>query len=201
MNRLIAVFAFVLLAFMLPATAQVDPCKLLTPAEIESALGLKVPRFTHGSVQGSNTVTCNGDAVKGMSVGMMYAAPKPGDPKIADPMSWIETYSRDSAKAIGAKLNVQRFGSSVICTQLITPKGGPFNTQCYAVKSPNQATVTVLVPTQQEMVPMDKLRPLAEKILGVFDARKKQTGGTHESSHHGICIRSAGPLVARSCAG
>ena len=71
MNRLIAVFAFVLLAFMLPATAQVDPCKLLTPAEIESGLGLKVPRFTHGSVQGSNTVTCNGDAVKGMSVDWM----------------------------------------------------------------------------------------------------------------------------------
>ena len=168
MNRLMAIFGFVLLAASLPAAAQVDPCKLLTPAEIESILGIKVPRFTHGSVQGSNTVTCNGDTVKGMSVGMMYAPPKPGDPKIADHMSWIETYSRDSAKAIGANLNVQRFGSSVICTQLITPKGGPFNTQCYAVKPPNMAAVTVLVPTQQAMVPMDKLRPLAEKILGRF---------------------------------
>lgn len=167
MNRLITAAAVLFLASV-PVAAQVDPCKLLTPAEIESVLGIKVSRFTHGSVQGSNTVTCNGDAVKGMSVGMMFAAPKPGDPKIADPMSWIETYSRDSAKAIGAKLNVQRFGSSVICTQLITPKGGPFNTQCYAIKSPNLATVTVLVPTQQEMVSMDKLRPLAEKMLGRF---------------------------------
>jgi hypothetical protein len=168
MNRHIAVFVFVLLASVLPAAAQVDPCKLLTPAEIESALGVKVPKFTHGSVQGSNTVTCNGDAVKGMSVGMMYASPKPGDPKIADPMAWIESYSRDSAKAIGAKLNLQRFGSSVICTQLITPKGGLFNSQCYAVKPPNMAAVTLLVPTQQAMVSMDKLRPLAEKMLGRF---------------------------------
>ena len=167
MNRLITAFALLFLACV-PVAAQVDPCKLLTPAEIETVLGIKVPKFTHGSVQGSNTVTCNGDAVKGMSVGMMYAAPKPGDPKIADPIAWIESYSRDSAKAIGGKFNVQRFGSSVICTQLITPKGGPFNTQCYAVKSPNQATVTVLVPTQQEMVSMDKLRPLAEKMLGRF---------------------------------
>jgi len=166
MNRLITAFVFILLAAS--ASAQVDPCKLLTPAEIESVLGVKVPKFTHGSVQGSNTVTCNGDAVKGMSVGMMFAAPKPGDPKIADPMSWIETYSRDSAKAIGAQLNMQRFGSSIICTQLITPKQGLFNTQCYAVKPPNMTAVTVLVPTQQEMVSMDKLRPLAEKMLGRF---------------------------------
>jgi len=168
MNGLITVLVFVLLAASLPAVAQVDPCKLLTPAEIESGLGIKVPKFTHGSVQGSNTLTCNGDAVKGLSVGMMYAPPKPGDPKIADPLSWIETYSRDSAKAIGAKLNVQRFGSSVICTQLITPKGGLFNTQCYAVKPPNMAAVTVSVPTQQAMVSMDKLRPLAGKMLGRF---------------------------------
>jgi hypothetical protein len=170
MNRLITAAAVLFLAWV-PAAAQVDPCKLLTPAEIESVLGIKVPKFTRGSVQGSNTVTCNGDAVKHMSVGMMFAAPKPGDPKIADHMSWIETYSRDSAKAIGAKLNVQRFGSSIICTQLITPKGGLgglFNTQCYAVKPPNMAAVTALVPTQQEMVSMDKLRPLAEKMLGRF---------------------------------
>jgi len=170
MNRHIAAFVFVLV--VLPAAAQVDPCKLLTPAEIESALGVKVPKFTHGSVQGSNTVTCNGDAVKGMSVGTMYAPPKPGDPKIADPLAWIESYSRDSAKAIGAKLNMQRFGSSIICTQLLTPKGGLlgglFNTQCYAVKPPYMAAVTVLVPTQQAMVSMDKLRPLAEKMLGRF---------------------------------
>ena len=169
MNRHITAFVFVLLlASVLPAVAQVDPCKLLTPAEIETVLGINVPKFTHGSVQGSNTVTCNGDAVKGMSVGMMFAAPKPGDPKIADPLAWIESYSRDSAKAIGAKLNLQRFGSSVICSQLITAKGGLFNTQCYAVKPPNMAAVTVLVPTQQAMVSMDKLRPLAEKMLGRF---------------------------------
>ena len=169
MNRHITAFVFVLLlASVLPAVAQVDPCKLLTPAEIETVLGINVPKFTHGSVQGSNTVTCNGDAVKGTSVGMMFAAPKPGDPKIADPLAWIESYSRDSAKAIGAKLNVQRFGSSVICSQLITPKGGLFNTQCYAVKPPNMAAVTVLVPTQQAMVSMDKVRPLAEKMFGRF---------------------------------
>jgi hypothetical protein len=63
---------------------------------------------------------------------------------------------------------VKRFGSSVLCTSLISPKMGLFNTQCYAVKPTSMAAITVLVPTQQEMVPMDKLRPLAEKMLGRF---------------------------------
>ncbi len=168
MNRSIAVFAFVLLACSWQASAQVDPCKLLTPSEIESVLGVKVSGFTRGSVQGSATLTCNGEAGKRMSVGLIFAAPKPGDPKISDPMGWIETYSRESAKRIGAQLDVKRFGSSIICTAMITPKQGPYNTQCYAVKPPNMATITVLVPTQQEMVSMDKLRPLAEKMLGRF---------------------------------
>lgn len=168
MNRLITAVALLLLASLPAAGVQVDPCKLLTPAEIESVLGVKVSGFTRGRVQGSATVTCNGEAGKRMSVGLIFAAPKPGDPKIADPMAWIENYSRESAKAIGAQLDVKRFGPSIICTSLTTPKQGPYNTQCYNVKPPNMATITVLVPTQQEMVPMDKLRPLAEKMAGRF---------------------------------
>jgi hypothetical protein len=38
-----------------------------------------------------------------------------------------------------------------------------------AVKKPTgMATITILVATQQAMVPIDKLRPLAEKMLGRF---------------------------------
>ena len=167
MNRLIAAFVFALLAASLPASAQGDPCKLLTPAEMESVLGLKVSGFTHGSAPGG-TLTCNGDAGKGKSVGLMLSIQKPGDPKIADPMSWLENQNRESAKQIGAQLEMKRFGSSILCTSLITPKMGLFNTQCYAFKPGSMAAVTVLVPTQQELVSMDKLRPLAEKMAGRF---------------------------------
>ena len=167
MNRLITALAFALLASSWQASAQADPCKLLTPAEIESVLGVKVSGFTRGSAPGG-TLTCNGDAGKLMSVGMVLSVQKPGDPKIPDLMGWLENQSRASAKRIGAQLDVKRFGSSILCTAIITPKQGPYNTQCMAVKPTSMALITVLVPTQQEMVSMDKLRPLAEKMLGRF---------------------------------
>lgn len=167
MNRWITLFAFLLLVASVPAAAQADPCKLLTPAEIESALGIKASGFTRGSAPGG-TLTCNGDAGKGVSVGLVLSIQKPGDPKIPDLMGFLENQSREGAKRIGAQLDVKRFGSSILCTAMTTPKQGPYNTQCMAVKPTSMAMITVLVPTQQEMLPMDKLRPLAEKMLGRF---------------------------------
>ena len=167
MNRLITTFALIVLASSWQASAQVDPCKLLTPAEMESVLGVKVSGFARGSAPGG-TLTCNGDAGKRMSVGLVLSIQKPGDPKIPDLMGWLEDQSRQSAKRIGAQLDVKRFGSSILCTAMITPQQGPYNTQCMAVRPTSMAMITVLVPTQQEMLSMDKLRPLAEKMLGRF---------------------------------
>ena len=170
MNRLVAVFAFVLLAFSLPACAQVDPCKLLTAAEIESALGAKIT-FA-GNRQMGDMPTCAGAAPNRMSVMVMFAAgdaKSAADPKWADPLGYLEQMSRQSANSIKAQLDAKRFGSSILCTALIPPKPGPYSTQCMAVKKPTgMATITILVSSQQNMVPMDKLRPLAEKMLGRF---------------------------------
>lgn len=166
MNRLVTAVALLLLASLPAAGLQVDPCKLLTPAEIESVLGVKVSGFTPGSAPGG-TLTCNGEAGK-MSVGLIVSTQKPGDPKIADLMGWLESQSRARAKKIGAQLDVKRFEPSILCTTMITPKQGLYNTQCYVVKQPSMAAITVLVPAQQDMVSMDKLRPLAEKMTGRF---------------------------------
>ncbi len=171
MNRFIAVLAFVLLAFSLPAAAQVDPCKLLTAAEIESALGAKV--IFAGSAQWGVTPTCaGGSAPKHMSVMVMFApgdAAKANDPKWADPLGYLEQVSRQSANSIKAQMEAKRFGSSILCTTLIPPKPGPYSTQCMAVKKPTgMASISVLVPAQQDMVSIDKLHVLAEKMLGRF---------------------------------
>ena len=169
MNRLITVFAFVLLAVSLPAAAQVDPCKLLTQAEIESALGAKAT-FA-GTAQWGATPTCaGGSAAKKMSILVMFSpgdATKANDPKWADPLGYLEQISRQSADSIKAKMEAKRFGSSILCTTLIPPKQGPYSTQCMVVKKPTgMASIGILVPTQQDMVSMDALRPLAEKMLG-----------------------------------
>ena len=173
MNRLIAVLAFVLLAQSLPAAAQVDPCKLLTAAEIESALGGKLSGYSGNSPMSATIPTCAGGVMsKRMSVMVMFAAgdaKSAADPKWADPLGYLEQTSRQSADGIKAKMEAKRFGSSILCTTLIPPKQGPYSTQCMVVKKPTgMASIGILVPTQQDMVSMDALRPLAEKMLGRF---------------------------------
>ena len=173
MNRLIMAFAFVLLVASLPAVAQVDPCKLLTQAEIESAIGGKAT-FA-GTAQWGATPTCaGGSTAKKMSIMVMFvpgdakagdAAKK--DPRWADPLGYLEQISRQSADSIKAKMETKRFGSSILCTTLIPPKQGPYSTQCMVVKKPiGMGTVTVMTKTQQEMVSIDTLHLLAEKMVG-----------------------------------
>jgi hypothetical protein len=173
MNRLITVFALVLLAASLPAFAQVDPCKLLTQAEIENALGGKLSAYSGNSPMSAATPTCAGGVLsKRMSVMVMFAkgdAKAAADPKWADPLGYLEQISRQSADSIKAKMEAKRFGSSMLCTTLIPPKQGPYSTQCMVVKVPSgMATITVMVRAQQEMASMETLRPLAEKMLGRF---------------------------------
>ena len=173
MNRFVAVFAFVMLAFSLAAGAQVDPCKLLTPAEIESALGGKLSGYGGNAPMSATIPTCAGGILpKHMSVMVMFAkgdAKAAADPKWADPLGYLEQMSRQSADSIKAKMEAKRFGSSILCTTLIPPKQGPYATQCMVVKKPTgMATISILVPAQQDMVSMDTLRPLAEKMLGRF---------------------------------
>lgn len=169
MNRLITAFAFVLLASWLPASAQVDPCKLLTAAEIESALGAKV--VFAGSAQWGATPTCaGGSTAKRMSVMVMFVpGGKADDPNWADPLGFLERQSRESGNRIKAQMEFRRFGSSTLCSALIPPKPGPYSTQCMVVKKPTgMASIGILVATQQDMVSIDKLRPLAEKMAGRF---------------------------------
>jgi hypothetical protein len=166
MNRLISVLVF-LLAGSWSAGALVNPCSLLTPAEIESALGVKVSGFG-GNSQIGPTQTCTGAGDKRMSVMLMVVTQKPGDPKVADPMGFLENQSRQSAKSINAQMEVKKFGSSILCTTLIPPKQGPYSTQCMVIKPPSMASIGILVATQQDMVSMDKLALLAEKMAGRF---------------------------------
>jgi len=167
MNRLIRVFALFLLATWLPALAQVNPCSLLTQSEIESALGVKLAGFGSGGQAGVTSI-CQGVVRNRMSVMVMFASGQnANDKKWADPLGELERQSRESANSIKAQMEVKRFGSSILCTTLVPPKPGPYSTQCMVVKKPTgMASVSVLVPAQQDMVSIDKLRPLAEKMGG-----------------------------------
>ena len=172
MNRLITTLLLALLVASLPAVAQVDPCKLLTPAEIESALGGKLSGYGGNAPMSATMPTCTGVMPNRASVMVMFAAgdaKSAADPKWADPLGYLEQMGRQSANSVKAQFEAKRFGSSILCTTLIPPKPGPYSTQCMAVKKPTgMATITIMVKTQQEMVSMETLRTLAEKMLGRF---------------------------------
>ena len=165
MNRFTAVFALLMLASCSIAGAQAkNPCTFLTPAEIESVLGIKVSGLTTPGEAGG-TQTCSGVAGKRMSVMLMYVT---SNQKVADPMGYLEAESRKAANSIGAQMDVKRFGP-ILCTTLIPPKQGPYSTQCMVLKPPSSmASIAVMVITQQEMVSIDKLHILAEKMLRRF---------------------------------
>jgi len=165
MNRLTAVFALLMLASAAIAGAQAkNPCTFLSKAEIESVLGVKVSGLD-GSNNLGGTQTCSGVVAKRMSVMLMYVT---SNQKVADPMGYLEAESRKSAQSIGAQMDVKKFGP-ILCTTLIPPKQGPYSTQCMVLKPPSSmASIAVMVITQQEMVSIDKLHILAEKMLRRF---------------------------------
>ena len=167
MNRFTAVIALLMLAASSLATAQSrNPCTLLSKAEIESVVGGPISGLD-GSNNMGGTQACSGVAKNRMSVMIMYVTSNQNQ-KVADPMGYLEAESRKSAQSIGAQMDVKKFGP-ILCTTLIPPKQGPYSTQCMVLKPPSSmASIAVLVATQQEMVSIDKLHILAEKMLGRF---------------------------------
>jgi hypothetical protein len=71
---------------------------------------------------------------------------------------------------MGGQVDVKTFGS-ITCSTLIPPKNLEqygFNTTCSVVKGEQVAAVEVTTQSRQDMVPIEKLRPLAEKMAGRF---------------------------------
>ena len=165
MNRFTAVLALLTLAASSLATAQSrNPCTLLSKAEIESVVGGPISGLD-GSNNLGGTQTCSGVVAKRMSVMLMYVT---SNQKVADPMGYLEAESRKAANSIGAQMDVKKFGP-ILCTTLIPPKQGPYSTQCMVIKPPSSmASIAVMVAKQQEMVSIDKLHILAEKMLRRF---------------------------------
>jgi hypothetical protein len=164
MNRLISVFAFVLLAFSLPACAQVNPCSLLTPAEIESVVGAKVSGLKAQNTGGAPAQICVGTSPKG-SV-MLRIAKRKGEASPGErERKGIEIY-----KKMGAQVDVQTFGP-ITCSAVIPPRNleaHGFNTTCTVTKGDTVAGVEITAKTRADMVPIERLHPLAEKMPGRF---------------------------------
>ena len=136
-------------------------CKLLTPAELEPVAG-KLRAFTPmGGLPETNI--CTSSSTAGTRVMLRLAMRKAGGDS-------PEAKGIEAAKKMGAIVDVKTSGP-ITCSTIIPPKNLQaygFNTTCTVVKTGQVAGVEVTVKAQKDMVPIDKLRPLAEKMTGRF---------------------------------
>ena len=152
LNCVLAVSIFIALAEY--ANAQ-NSCDLVTPAELQSALGTAVTMKPAGGPQ-----ICMGQA-PGYRVMLRLA-------KTSDASGAKEAKGIAMAKQMGAQVDVRKFGDTT-CSTFIPPANmaqAGYNTTCSAFKNGQVGAVEVTATSQQDMVSIEKLRPLADKIGG-----------------------------------
>ncbi len=166
MNRYITMSALLgLLGGSFVAHAQGgNACALASPAEVESVLGAKVSGLKAQDTGGTSVPICMGTSPKG-SVMLRIAKRKSQGPPGERERQGIEIYRK-----MGAQVDVQTFGP-ITCSTVIPPKNleeHGFNTTCTVTKGDTVAGIEITVKKRADMVPIDKLHPLAEKMSGRF---------------------------------
>jgi hypothetical protein len=150
----------VLLAPAFLTAADNKACKLLTPAELEPVIGGKLSALSPQSSGSADMCFASSPNAKVM---LRWAMKKgaPGD---------AAAKGVEIARKMGATVDVKTFGP-IACSTFIPPKGrevAGFNTTCTVSKGDAVAGVEVTAKTQKDMVAIDKLHPLAEKMAGRF---------------------------------
>jgi hypothetical protein len=141
------------------AAAGNEACALLTAAELQGALGAKVSGL-EGGTGSKDAAMCMGSTPTG-SVMLRRATRKPGH-------EGMEAKGIEMAEKMGAKVEVKTFGP-ITCSTMIPAKSMEaygFNTTCSVLKGGQVGAVEVTAKSRKDMVPIERLRPLAEKIAG-----------------------------------
>ncbi len=137
-------------------------CGLLTAAELEGALGDKVSAMAETKTGNPDEQVCTGKTSKA-SILLRIAK---GGGNSGD----AAAKGVDIAKNMGAQVDVKTFGP-ITCSTFIPPQNLEqygFNTTCSVTKGAQVAAVEVTAKSRNDMLPIDKLRPLAEKMANRF---------------------------------
>lgn len=141
-------------------------CELLTPSELESVLGASVTLSGGSSMSGGKAEMCTGRASTATILLRLATGLDPG----RDRTGTIEKAGIELFRKMGANVDVQAFGP-ITCSTIEPPPAkahSGFNTTCTVSKETAVSGVEVTAKTQKEMVSIDRLRPLAEKMAGRF---------------------------------
>lgn len=164
MIRLIGTLALIILrgsVFGFAADAN-QACGLATAAELASLLGEKVSGLNGGALPGGNAQMCSAKTPK---ASVLLRIAKGGGSSSDAARKGIEI-----AKQMGAQVELKTFGP-ITCSTIIPPKNlevHGFNATCSVVKGNQVAAIEITAKARQDMVSIDKLRPLAEKMEGRF---------------------------------
>ena len=136
-------------------------CELVTDAELQSALGSKVT-LKAGSL--GNVQTCSGESPVA-TVLLRFL-------KTSTTSSGSAEHSGiDAVKKMGAQVDVKTSGG-IMCMTVVPPTNLAalgFGTTCTVTsKAPTYAVIEITAKTQKDMVPMEKLRAVAEKMASRF---------------------------------
>ena len=132
--------------------------KIIVVAARESLVGKKVPM--NGSAMGTAHI-CSG-RTPAVSVMLRMAQRKPG--------AGNEAAGAAAGEAMGFQVDVKTFGP-ITCSTMIPPKDKEmygFNTTCSVLKGTTVAAIEIKSKSRAAMVPIEKLRPVAEKMATRF---------------------------------
>jgi hypothetical protein len=152
--------AALILTFAGGAWAQNKACALATPDELQTVLGAKVSGLK-GSDVGEASI-CSGQAPTAQVMLRLAKGSGQGGGK--------EAAGLEVAKKMGAQVDVKTFGP-VTCSTMIPPASLAqygFNTTCSIVKRTSVAAIEITAKSQKDMIAIDRLRPLAEKMAARF---------------------------------
>ena len=135
-------------------------CDLATPAELEGLLGEAVKLTPQGAMEGGSI--CGGGNSKATVI-LRVARARGSTADAAKAGAEI-------ARKSGTQVDIQTFGP-MTCSTMIPPdnlKGYGFNTTCAVTKDKSVAAIEVTSKKKADMVPIDKLKPVAEKMPSRF---------------------------------
>ena len=157
----IVFFAVLILVFAKSAHAQNKACALVTPNELQALLGAKVSGLKGTDMPGGAGI-CMGQTPTARVTLRLAKRPEQG--------TGAEAAGIEIAKKMGSQVDVKTFGP-VTCSTVIPPASlaeHGFNTTCSIAKKTDVAAIEVTAKIQKDMIPIDKLRPLAEKMMERF---------------------------------
>jgi hypothetical protein len=163
-KQLLSVAFIGVLTLCVPGGARADgkACALASPAELQALLGTTVSGLSPMGMPGAATSICMGNTPSA-SV-MLRLAPR------LNRGSATEAAGIAIVKKMGAQVEVKTVGA-ITCSTIIPPASladRGFNTTCSIAKSTQVGAIEITAKSQKDMVTMDRLRQLAEKIAGRF---------------------------------